>query len=51
MKNMNIYGELHRFIPRLRVGMGKKKIETTLKTQNFKYGISRTLMVVLDLVQ
>ena len=52
---MNIYGELHRFIPAVAswYGVKIKEIETThhpRRKGTSKYGISRTLMVVLDLI-
>lgn len=55
VKNMNIYGELHRFIPAVAswYGVKIKEIETTHHPRRHgtsKYGISRTLMVVLDLI-
>ncbi len=55
VKNINIYGELHRFIPAVAnwYGVKIKEVETIhhprLRGQS-KYGISRTLMVVLDLI-
>ena len=55
VKNMNIYGELHRFIPAVAswYGVKIKEIETThhpRRRGTSKYGISRTLLVVLDLI-
>ncbi len=55
IKNINIYGELHRFIPAVANWYGVKiiEIETTHHARRFgqsKYGISRTLMVILDLI-
>lgn len=55
VKNMNMYGELHRFIPAVAswYGVKIKEIETMhhprLKGES-KYGISRTLLVILDLI-
>jgi glycosyltransferase involved in cell wall biosynthesis len=55
VKNMNIYGELHRFIPAVAswYGVKIKEIETThhpRRRGTSKYGISRTLLVTLDLI-
>ncbi len=55
VKNINIYGELHRFIPAVAnwYGVKIKEIETTHHPRmrgKSKYGISRTLMVILDLI-
>jgi len=55
VKNINIYGELHRFIPAVASWYGVKiiEIETTHHPRRHgksKYGISRTLMVILDLI-
>lgn len=55
VKNINIYGELHRFIPAIASWYGVKiiEIETThhpRRRGTSKYGISRTLMVILDLI-
>ncbi len=55
VKNINIYGELHRFIPAVAswYGVKIKEIETThhpRRRGKSKYGISRTLMVILDLI-
>ena len=55
VKNMNMYGELHRFIPAVAswYGIKIKEVETThyprLRGES-KYGISRTFMVILDLI-
>jgi glycosyltransferase involved in cell wall biosynthesis len=55
VKNMNMYGELHRFIPAVASWYGIKiiEVETThhprLRGES-KYGISRTLLVILDLI-
>jgi glycosyltransferase involved in cell wall biosynthesis len=55
VKNINIYGELHRFIPAVASWYGVKiiEIETTHHPRRHgksKYGISRALMVILDLI-
>lgn len=54
-KGMQLYGELHRFIPALAADLGAHVIELpvhhrprTLGTS--KYGLSRTLRVILDLL-
>jgi glycosyltransferase involved in cell wall biosynthesis len=55
VKNMNMYGELHRFIPAIASWYGVKisEVETThhprLRGES-KYGISRTLLVIQDLI-
>ncbi len=55
VKNISIYGELHRFIPAVAnwYGVKIKEVETIhhprLRGES-KYGISRTLMVILDLI-
>jgi glycosyltransferase involved in cell wall biosynthesis len=55
VKNINLYGELHRFIPALASSVGAKVLE--LPVNHFprqygtsKYGISRTVRVILDLL-
>jgi glycosyltransferase involved in cell wall biosynthesis len=55
VKNMNMYGELHRFIPAVAswYGVKIKEVETMhhpRRRGQSKYGISRTLMVILDLI-
>ena len=55
VKNINMYGEMHRFIPAVAswYGVKIKEIETThhpRRRGKSKYGISRTLMVILDLI-
>lgn len=55
VKNINIYGELHRFIPAVAswYGVKIKEIEIThhpRRRGKSKYGISRTPMVILDLI-
>lgn len=54
-KNVSIYGELHRFIPAVAswYGVKIKEIETThhpRRRGKSKYGLSRTLTVILDLI-
>lgn len=55
IKNVRLYGEMHRFIPAIAswVGATIKEVETTHHPRRFgksKYGISRTMRVVLDLI-
>jgi glycosyltransferase involved in cell wall biosynthesis len=55
IKKINIYGELHRFIPAVAswYGIKIKEIETIHHQRHrgkSKYGLSRTLMVILDLI-
>lgn len=55
IKNIRIYGEMHRFIPVVAswYGVKIKEIETIhhpRKRGKSKYGISRTLIVLLDLI-
>ncbi len=55
IKNIRIYGEMHRFIPVVAswYGVKIKEIETTHHPREHgksKYGISRTLIVLLDLI-
>jgi len=55
VKNMNMYGEMHRFIPAVAswYGVKIKEVETIHHPRRHgqsKYGISRTLMVILDLI-
>jgi glycosyltransferase involved in cell wall biosynthesis len=55
VKNINMYGELHRFIPAVAswYGIKIKEIETAhhpRRRGKSKYGISRTLLVILDLI-
>lgn len=54
-QDLNLYGEMHRFIPIIAHWQGAKcaEVETNHHPRRFgqtKYGISRTLRVVLDLV-
>ncbi|MBI1913006.1 MAG: glycosyltransferase family 2 protein [Deltaproteobacteria bacterium] len=55
IKNVRLYGEMHRFIPALAswVGASITEVETTHHARKFgksKYGISRTIRVILDLI-
>lgn len=55
IKNINLYGEMHRFIPAIASGMGISftEIKVNHRARRFgasKYGISRTIRVVLDLI-
>ncbi len=55
VKNMNMYGEMHRFIPAVAswYGVKIKEVETIHHARlrgESKYGISRTLLVILDLI-
>lgn len=55
IKNMNLYGEMHRFIPAIASWYGVKvaEVETTHHPRlrgKSKYGISRTVKVFLDLI-
>jgi len=55
VKNVRLYGELHRFIPALASWMGVRvaEIPVTHHPRRFgksKYGISRTIKVILDLL-
>jgi glycosyltransferase involved in cell wall biosynthesis len=55
VKNIHIYGEMHRFIPAVASWYGVKiiEVETThhpRRRGKSKYGISRTLIVFLDLI-
>lgn len=54
-KNINLYGEMHRFIPALAAEMGVRIAELPVKHRprlhgTSKYGISRTFRVLLDLL-
>jgi glycosyltransferase involved in cell wall biosynthesis len=54
-KNISMYGEMHRFIPAVAnwYGVKIKEVETIHHPRlrgKSKYGISRTLMVILDLI-
>ncbi len=55
VKNIKLYGEMHRFIPAIASGMGISLTEVKVnhRPRRFgtsKYGISRTLRVILDLI-
>lgn len=55
VKNVQLYGELHRFIPALASWMGVSVTELPVKHRSrrfgkSKYGLSRTVRVLLDLV-
>ncbi|MEE8574713.1 MAG: glycosyltransferase family 2 protein, partial [Thermodesulfobacteriota bacterium] len=55
IKNINLYGEMHRFIPAIASWVGAEivEVETRHHARKYgqsKYGISRTLKVVLDLI-
>ena len=55
IKNVKLYGEMHRFIPAMAswVGAEISEVETTHHPRRFgrsKYGISRTIRVLLDLI-
>ncbi len=54
-KGVQLYGELHRFIPALASGMGVRVAETPVQDRarrwgSSKYGFSRTFKVILDLI-
>ena len=54
-QNIKLYGELHRFIPAIATGMGAKicEVKVNHRARQFgtsKYGISRTIRVILDLI-
>ena len=55
VKNIKLYGEMHRFIPAIASGMGIDftEVKVNHRPRRFgtsKYGISRTIRVILDLV-
>ena len=55
VKNTDLYGELHRFVPALASGYGVRVAEVPVnhRTREFgqsKYGITRTFRVILDLL-
>lgn len=55
IKNVKLYGEMHRFIPAIASGMGINftEVKVNHRPRRFgtsKYGISRTIRVVLDLM-
>lgn len=54
-KNLDFYGEMHRFLPALSKPFGAKVVEIPVKHHpriygKSKYGISRTFKVILDLI-
>ena len=54
-QNIKLYGEMHRFIPAIASGMGSEVAEVKVnhrerKFGKSKYGISRTIRVILDLI-
>ncbi len=55
IKNVKLYGEMHRFIPAIASGMGIDftEVKVNHRARRFgtsKYGISRTIRVILDLL-
>lgn len=55
IKNIRLYGEMHRFIPAIASGMGISFTEIKVNHRprlygKSKYGISRTIRVILDLM-
>lgn len=55
VKNLKLYGEMHRYIPAIASRMGIKSVEIPVnhRERRFgksKYGLSRTFRVVLDLI-
>lgn len=55
LKNINLYGEMHRFIPAVASWYGVKiaEVETAHHPRKYgtsKYGIGRTIKVILDLI-
>ena len=55
IENINLYGEMHRFIPAIASGMGISftEVKVNHRPRRFgasKYGISRTIRVILDLI-
>lgn len=55
IKNINLYGEMHRYIPALASWMGTNvaEVEVNHRERKFgksKYGISRTIRVILDII-
>ena len=55
VKNVKLYGEMHRFIPAIASGMGIDFTEVVVNHRprrfgSSKYGISRTIRVILDLL-
>jgi len=55
VKNINLYGEMHRYIPAIASWMGVKVTEIPVrhysrKYGKSKYGVSRTIKVILDII-
>ncbi len=55
IKNIKLYGEMHRFIPAIASAMGVSisEVKVNHRSRRFgtsKYGISRTIRVILDLI-
>nr|ADI17492.1 glycosyltransferases involved in cell wall biogenesis [uncultured beta proteobacterium HF0130_04F21] len=55
IKNLRLYGEMHRFIPAIAADVGAKIVELPVRhykreTGKSKYGIDRTVRVLLDLI-
>jgi glycosyltransferase involved in cell wall biosynthesis len=55
VKNLRLYGEMHRFIPALASSLGAKITEVKVNHYprmhgSSKYGVSRTIRVILDLI-
>lgn len=54
VKSFNLYGDMHRFLPAIAKGLGAKITEVPVKHHprlygKSKYGISRTIRVILDI--
>lgn len=55
VKNINLYGEMHRYIPAIASGIGVKVAEVPVihhsrRYGKSKYGVSRTIKVILDII-
>jgi glycosyltransferase involved in cell wall biosynthesis len=55
IKNIDLYGEMHRYIPAIASWMGVKVAEVPVRHHSrkygkSKYGISRTIKVILDII-
>jgi len=55
VKNINLYGEMHRYIPAIASWMGVKvaEVPVTHHSRRYgksKYGVSRTIKVILDII-
>lgn len=55
VKNINLYGEMHRYIPAIASWMGVKVAEVPVMHHSrrhgkSKYGVSRTIKVILDII-